>query len=298
MDGFGIGIDVGGTLIKAGLFDLGEGVLLERADAPTRDGEQEAGEPAFVAEIRRLVAGFDERAGRPADHIGISAPGLANREGSAIVCMPGRLHGLEGLNWAAVLGRKVAVLNDAHAALLGEIWQGAAAGKRDVVLLTLGTGVGGAIVSDGKLLKGHTGKGGHLGHVTLDFMGPRDNCGMPGSLEDMIGNHNVSERTGGRFSSTRKLVAAVEAGDAGAREAWNRSVRALGVAVASCVNVVDPELVLIGGGISAAWEHIHPALQAHLEEFEWRPTGGQVEIRRAGLGEWAGTYGAVYNALQ
>ncbi|NIP92572.1 MAG: ROK family protein, partial [Akkermansiaceae bacterium] len=98
---------------------------------------------------------------------------------------------LEGLEWPEALGRRAAVLNDAHAALMGEIWQGAAAGVRDVILLTLGTGVGGAIVTDGRLLRGHTGKGGHLGHVSLDFLGKPDICGIPGALEDMIGNHNV-----------------------------------------------------------------------------------------------------------
>jgi glucokinase len=120
---------------------------------------------------------------------------------------------------------------------------------------------------------------------------------MPGALEDMIGNHNVGERSGGRFASTHELVAAMKGGDAVAREIWDRSIRALAAAVASYVNVLDPELVLIGGGISQAWDVIEPGLRKWMDEFEWRPAGGQVEIRRAALGEWAGTYGAVYFAM-
>ncbi|NNC90757.1 MAG: ROK family protein [Akkermansiaceae bacterium] len=296
MSKLGIGIDLGGTAIKAAAFDLGTGALLHRATAPTRDGEEEDGRPAFAAEIRKLVRGLEDEAGTPAGVVGVSSPGLANREATAVVDMPGRLGGLVGLDWPGLLEKPAAVLNDAHAALLGEVWQGAAEGKKDVILLTLGTGVGGAVVADGKLLRGHFGKAGHLGHIALDFTGPPDICGVPGSLEDMIGNHNVAERSGGKFASTRELVEAVAAGDAVARETWDRSIRALAAGVASCVHVLDPELVLIGGGISQAWEHIEPGLKRHLDDFEWRPAGGRVEIRRAALGEWAGTYGAAWFA--
>lgn len=298
MSELGIGIDLGGTLIKGAAFDLSSGEVLQQEDAPTRDGEREGGEPAFLHEIRKLVHRFEEVAGREGTVVGVSSPGFANKAATHIVSMPGRLAGLEGLEWPDALGRKAAVLNDAHAALMGEIWQGAAAGVSDVIMLTLGTGVGGAIVTDGQLLRGHFGKGGHLGHVSVDMTGAPDICGIPGSLEDMIGNHNVAERSGGRFSSTRELVSALKTGDEGARKTWERSVRALAVAVASYVNVLDPELVLIGGGISQAWDEIETRLNVWMEEFEWRPSGGQVEIRRAALGEWAGAYGAASFARQ
>ena len=298
MSEFGIGIDLGGTLIKGAAFDLVSGEMLHQESAPTRDGEREGAEPAFVAEVRKLVADLEQRGGGQSVVVGVSSPGFANRSASHIVSMPGRLSGLEGLEWPQALSRKAAVLNDAHAALMGETWQGAAAGVRDVILLTLGTGVGGAIVTDGQLLRGHFGKGGHLGHVSLDMMGAPDICGIPGALEDMIGNHNVSERSGGHFESTWELVAAMQEGEAGAKEVWDRSIRALAVAVASYVNVLDPELVLIGGGISQAWDEIEPGLKRWMDEFEWRPGGGQVEIRRAALGEWAGAYGAAYFAMK
>jgi len=298
MAAFGIGIDLGGTLIKGAAFDLSSGELLHEDVAPTRDGEREGDVPAFLAEVRKLVARFEGLEGRESLVVGVSSPGFANRLASQIISMPGRLEGLEGLDWPEALARPAAVLNDAHAALMGEIWQGAAAGVQDVILLTLGTGVGGAIVTEGRLLRGHFGKGGHLGHASLDFYGDPDICGMPGALEDMIGNHNVRERSNGRYESTRDLVEAVKKGEEHALEVWDRSVRALAVAVASFVNVLDPELVLIGGGISEAWDEIGERLKNWMDEFEWRPGGGQVEIRRAALGAMAGAYGAAYFAMQ
>lgn len=298
MEGIGIGIDLGGTRIKGAAFEMSSGQLLHEETVPTRDGERVGGLPAFVDEVRGLVNLFETRASRTSAVIGLSAPGLANGAASRIVAMPGRMEGLEGLDWPEAIGRPVAVLNDAHAALMGEIWQGAAAGVQDVILLTLGTGVGGAIVTGGRLLRGHFGKAGHLGHSSLDFLGSPDLCGMPGTLEDFIGNHNVGDRTGGRYKSTAELVRAVGAGEEAAKEAWDRSLRALGVSVASFVNILDPELVLIGGGISEAWEQIEGPLNQWMDEFEWRPGGGRVEIRRAKLGPMAGAYGAAYFAKQ
>lgn len=298
MEGLGIGIDLGGTRIKGAAFELSNGDLIFEETAPTRDGEVFEGFPAFVEEIRGLVSRFEARDSRRSAVIGLSSPGLADATASRIVAMPGRLEGLEGLDWPETLGRPVAVINDAHAALMGEIWQGAAAGVKDVILLTLGTGVGGAIVTGGRLLRGHFGKAGHLGHSSLDLEGKPDICGMPGTLEDMIGNHNVSERTGGRYGSTAELVKAVRSGEEVAKEAWGRSLRALGVSVASLVNILDPELILIGGGISEAWGQIEVPLKDWMDEFEWRPGGGQVEIRRARLGPMAGAYGAAYFAMQ
>ena len=293
-----VGIDLGGTRIKGAIFEADTGRLLAKETLSTRDGEREGGEPAFLSQVRQLVATLEKLAGVEATRLGVSAPGLANREATAIAYMPGRLAGLEGLVWSQALAKLGAVLNDAHAALMGEIWQGSAKGMRDVVFLTLGTGVGGAVVSDGRLLRGHLGRAGHLGHLALNFQGEGDICGTPGSLEDLVGNHSVRHRSGGRFDSTRSLVDAVEAGDGFAREIWDESMRALAAGVASLINAFDPEAVLIGGGISEAWDAIQPSLSRWLDQFEWRPGGFQVEIRRAKLGEWAGVYGAAAFALE
>ncbi len=293
-----LGIDLGGTRIKGALFAADSGEMLARQMVATGDGERDAeGGPAFVAQALTLAASLEREAGLAADSVGVSAPGLANREASAIAFMPGRLAGLEGLEWSGVFGRPTRVINDAHAALMGEIWRGGARGLRDVVFLTLGTGVGGAVVSEGRLLRGHLGRAGHLGHLALDFRGGGDICGTPGSLEDLVGDHSVAARTGGRFTSTRDLVAAVEAGDASAGEMWETSMRALAAGVVSLINAFDPEAVIIGGGISEAWSAIETPLARWLDDFEWRPGGHRVAVRRAALGEWAGVCGAAHWAM-
>lgn len=294
----GIGIDLGGTRIKSARFDLDTGRLLATVLAPTRDGECTGTEPAFATGVRELLREHEDAAGEPAAIIGVAAPGLADRDGSCIRFMPGKLDGLENLVWSDFLQRPARCLNDAHAALMGEIWQGAAKGREDVVLLTLGTGVGGAVVSGGRLLQGHLGRAGHLGHLTVNLDGPLDATGTPGSLEYEIGNGHLAERTQGRFQMTRDLLAAMESGDKGAEAVWARSIQALGAAVASLINCFDPEVFLIGGGIANAWQHIEPGLQQRLDQYEWRPGAHRVPVLHAALGEWAGCYGALYFAMK
>jgi glucokinase len=162
---------------------------------------------------------------------------MAARDNTAIAVMPGRLHGLEGLNWTEYLGtkRKVPVLNDAHAALVGEAWVGAARGLTDVIMLTLGTGVGGAAIIGGNLLQGHIGRAGHLGHNCLDMNAPKDVTGIPGSIEYFIGNWNIRERTDGHFATTHALIQAYCRGDPSARQVWERSIRALACTIATYV---------------------------------------------------------------
>lgn len=295
---FGIGIDLGGTRIKSARFDLSTGELLATAMKPTRDGELVEGEPAFAAGIRELIANHETEAGGKAQVVGVSAPGLADRLGTCIRFMPGKLDGLENLVWADFLQRPVACLNDAHAALMGEIWQGAAKAREDVVMMTLGTGVGGAVVSGGRLLHGHIGRAGHLGHVTVNLDDPPDIANTPGSIEYAIGNGYLAQRSQGRFHMTSDLLAAVEAGDAAATAVWDRSIQALAATVASMINAFDPELVLLGGGIANAWQHVEPGLLRWLDQYEWRPGGHRVPVQQAQLGEWAGCYGAVHYAVR
>lgn len=284
-----IGIDLGGTQIK-GVVVSDRGDVLRRELRATDDaggGWQET--------IRGLVSEL----GEPLP-VGISAPGLAARDGRSIARLPGRLRGLEGLDWSRVLGRTslVSVTNDAHASLLGEAWIGAACGLRDVVMLTLGTGVGGAILADGRLLRGHLGRAGHLGHTCLDVNGPPSIAGTPGALECAIGNFNIRERTGGLFENTLALIAASQTGDAFAREIWLASIRALACSLASFINILDPAAIIIGGGIAQAGDALFEPLRDELGRIEWRPFGQAVPVLRAELGEWAGAIVAAGEALR
>ncbi len=284
-----IGIDLGGTLIKAVLVkDSGE--ILRREARPTDDGDLRG----WLEGVRALAAEFGDEA-----LLGISAPGLAAPDGESIAALPGRLKGIEGLHWTTRLGRshRVPVTNDAQAALIGEAWIGAARGTRDAIMLTLGTGVGGAFMCDGQVRRGHLGRAGHFGHTCLDPHGAVSIAGMPGALEGFIGNYNIRERTAGRFDTTHALIAAVRAHDPFAGECWHESIRALACAIASFVNILDPEAVILGGGIAQAGDALFLPLREEYARVEWRPAGTSVPLLPAALGEWAGAIGAARVAL-
>lgn len=291
---YAIGVDLGGTNIKIAVVSH-DGEVLEYLTCET---EGNAG--SWAETIKQQIAETQNQRGEPASHIGLAAPGLAARDGLSIVNMQGRLQGLEGLVWTDFLQtpRPVGVLNDAHAALLGEVWRGAAAGFSNVVLLTLGTGVGGAILADGRLLKGHIGRAGHLGHVSLNPDGLPDIVGTPGSLEQMIGNCTLRDRSAGRFSSTRRLVEAHLAGDSAATDIWMRSIYQLAAGVSSIINAFDPEVFILGGGIARAGEALFTPLAGFMEQLEWRPLGHRVLILRAALTDHAGALGAVYYTIR
>ena len=290
---YSIGVDLGGTNIKIVVIS-NDGNVLEYLTCDTADAEG-----SWAGTIKYRLELIQKQRGSSPCHIGLAAPGLAAKDGRSIAYMQGRLQGLEGFVWQDFLEFQcpVVVLNDAHAALLGEVWQGAAKGFRNVILLTLGTGVGGAVLMDGRLIKGQIGRAGHLGHVSVNSDGTPDIVNTPGSLEQMIGNYNVSERSGGRFTSTRKLVEAHLAGDSDATALWSRSIFQLGVAVASFINAFDPEIVIIGGGIAQAGAALFEPLRDILDRFEWRPMGHQVQVIPAALGEKAGAIGAAYHAI-
>jgi len=287
-----IGLDVGGTQINAAAF-CEDGSAQAEETAPTGD----EGSRDWLDHTRSVARPLLQRVSG-AVRVRVAAPGLPSKDRSRMAYMPGRLPGLEGLNWQEWLevDRGVPVFNDAQAALLGEVWIGAARDAANVVLLTLGTGVGGAAMVDGRILRGHIGRAGHLGHVSLDPRGAPDITGTPGSLEDAIGECSLPTRGKGRFASTRELVEAFRAGSPEAMDVWLRSIRALAAALAGFVNVLDPEIVVLGGGIADANEALFDPLQAHLDEFEWRPGGARVRLAKAALGRNAGAAGAAYGA--
>ncbi len=290
---FAIGIDVGGTNIKT-VAVTPEGVLLHQAQVPTAERET-----AWADRVRMAIAVVEREQGGQAGYIGLAAPGLVARDGRSVAWMQGRMESLQGLDWTDFLGspRVIPVLNDAHAALLGEAWKGAAAGSRNAVMVTLGTGVGGGAIVDGRLLRGHIGRAGHVGHISLDPDGQPDITNAPGSLEDAIGDCTVSRRSAGKYATTLNLVEAYRAGDSEAARIWLRSVRALAAGIVSLINLYDPEVVILGGGIVNASEALLAPLTADLAVFEWKPAGGEVRIVTASLGEAAGAWGAAANAL-
>lgn len=289
-----IGIDMGGTEIKAASFSA-DGTMIGQWTRETRDAPGGT-VPGFAETVRNLLGEIGGE-GMP---LGLAAPGVAAKDGRSIAFMPGKMHGIEGFDWTSFLQRDqpVPILNDAHAALLGEIWRGAAQGSENVILLTLGTGVGGAIVCDGRLLKGAMGRAGHVGHMSISESGALSIVGTPGAFEPAIGNYSVSRRTDGRFSTTRQLVDAHLAGDVEASRVWLQSVHDLARALSSLINILDPEVILVGGGIALAGDALFDPLRAHLDRIEWRLGDHRARIVPAELGSWAGACGAAWQALQ
>ena len=289
---YAIGVDLGATNVKfVAVTETGD--VIERATESTVEAGSGWAEriPARLAQL--------QSAHGPTEWVGIAAPGLAARDGRSIAWMQGRMADVQDFDFTTRFGgrRPMPVLNDAHAAVLGEAWRGAASGARNVVMLTLGTGVGGGALVDGRLLRGHIGRAGHVGHISLDADGAADIVGTPGSLEDAIGDCTVSRRSGGRFSTTELLLDAYHAGDSTAEAVWIRSLERLAVGISSLINVLDPEVVVIGGGIARAGDALFRPLAEYLDRVEWRPLGAGVPVVPAALGEYAGAFGAAYHTL-
>jgi glucokinase len=292
MSEYAIGVDLGGTEVKI-IAVTREGKILRTERFGTSDDSAARWIAATVNQIEQIEGELGAASG-----VGVASPGLANSNGRSIRWMMGRLEPVMGLDWTVALKRKsvVPVLNDAHAALLGERWLGAARGSDNVAMLTLGTGVGGAVICDGRLIKGHLGRAGHFGHISLNPCESKDIVNTPGSLEDAIGECTRAQRGGGRYASTKAMVEAARAGDAFAKEIWLTSVRMLAAGIVSIINAVDPEIFILGGGIAGAAEYLLEPLREFLDEFEWRPTGTAVRVVLATLGDRAGALGAAHHA--
>jgi glucokinase len=286
MSKIAIGIDLGGTRIKTIVVD-GKGGLLYQEYTATNDGYEN-----WKKTILSSIDQAKENLGLRNYVVGISAPGIPDENNSVIEFMPGRLQGLENFDWSSYLGKKTWVLNDAVAALMAEATLGSAREKRNVVMLTLGTGVGGAILIEGKPYQGNFQKAGHIGHISLNCEHDVDITGMPGSLEDAIGNCTIHKRSMGRFKDTHSLLEAYRKGDHFAKWVWLASVRKLSIAIASISNMISPECVILGGGITEAANDLIEPLESFLSVYEWRPGGKRVEVIKAQFNDMAGAIGA------
>jgi glucokinase len=229
-----IGIDLGGTRIKGVVVDEA-GNLLQQVYMPTNDGDEAVWKKAVADTVNELRQGLNGNV-----VIGISAPGLPNKENTTIAFMPGRLEGLENFVWRDYLQYPAFVLNDGVAALVAEAKTGAAKNSTNAIMITLGTGVGGALLINKQPYQGSFNKAGHIGHMVINDSGEHDVTGMPGSLEDCIGNCTIVRRSKGKFTSTHELVKAYRDGDEFAKTVWLTSVKKLAIGLASASNFISP----------------------------------------------------------
>lgn len=294
-----IGVDLGGTNIKGVLLNAKGEVLMQMVQKTASSKSCDPTEQPWKDMVKQMVSELRSNSPHPVSAIGLAAPGLPNECNSAIRILPERLNGLENFVWSDYLDEKeVWVTNDAHAALIAEAVFGVGKGIRNIVMLTLGTGVGGGLLINGELYQGNFQMAGHLGHMTLDV--DRDDpgiTGMPGTLENAIGDVTVGKRSFGRFASTKALVEAYEAGDAFATYVWLNSVRKLALGLCSLNNLLSPDLIILGGGITKTGESLYKPLADFMEVYEWKNVGKKCPVRNAYYHDLAGAVGAAGFAL-
>lgn len=286
-----LGIDLGGTAIKLGRFDQAGNCLQSLTVATPQPATPEAVLTAIVDAIAQIDPDQISVA------IGIGTPGPTDAEGR-IAKVAINLTGWQDVPLADWLEAKTArptvLANDANCAGLGEAWLGAGRSFQDLILLTLGTGVGGAIVLNGQLFVGRDGAAGELGLITFNPDGPPCNSGNRGSLEQYTSIQAIRRRTG---LDPEKLGKLAEAGDAEALAFWQSYGRDLGIGLSSLIYVLTPEAIVIGGGISASAEFFFPAVLAEIEQRVLLSSRSGLQILRAKLGNQAGIVGAAKLAL-
>ena len=310
MKEYAFGIDLGGTTAKVGLFTTA-GALLEKWEVATDTSN--AGEH-ILENLADAIHGKMKENGISAEQVegvGIGVPGpVLDSRVVPVICA--NLGGWGERNVSAQLsglldGIKVLVGNDANVAALGEIWMGAAKGCRNAVMVTLGTGVGGGVIVNGKVIDGAHGAGGEIGHITVN---PHETavcgCGKHGCLEQYSSatgvvrcmnklldeNPDAPCSLRGKAFEAKDVFDAARSGDALAAREVDEMANILGMALANVANTVDPEMFMIGGGVSRAGAVLFDPLVAHYKTYAF-PSCRETPIKAASLGNDAGIYGAV-----
>ena len=296
-----LGMDMGGTRLKAAVLDTDFKIQKtfycnKNTDKNTRDMSTYEWKQIINTHLNQLKAEY----GANPISFGISTPGIPNKLHTKIGHMPKRLTEIQDLNWSALLDfqKQIYILNDAKAAFIAELQTDALRNTKNVFMLTLGTGVGGAAMVDGIILEGHLGRAGHLGNISVDMDGRQALTNIPGGLDNLIGNCQIEDRTYGLYSDPIQLEKDYEAGNTIATEYWLKMVKALAVGIASLINVLDPEIIVIGGGISNAEDNLFKPLADYLTMYEWRPYGDPIPIIKAIQGDFSGAIGAAIYAYR
>ena len=305
MEKYVFGIDIGGTTVKCGLFTV-KGELLEKWEIPTRTENNGA---AILPDVADTVLKKIQEKGLAKEEIagiGIGVPGPVNEQGE----VPGAVN----LHWGYVnlagdmekmTGLRVKAGNDANVAALGEMWKGGGAGCQSIVMVTLGTGVGGGIINNGKIVTGAHGAGGEIGHIHVtDDVECNCNCGNHGCLEQVTSATGITYLANRRLKkedrpsmlrggevNAKTVFDAVKAGDELAKEVAEEFGKYLGTALASVACVVDPEVFVIGGGVSKAGQIILDYIKKYYAQYAFM-TCKQAGFALAKLGNDAGIYGA------
>ncbi len=313
-----VGVDLGGTSINVGVVPFDGGPVLGMRSLPTLADRG----PKFVVDriasmIRDAIhdatreVGFDATA---VVGVGLGSPGPLDRRSGTVIETPNlgwRNFPLRDLISNAV-GLEAELDNDANAAALGEWWQGAGKGVETLVGLTLGTGIGGGIVLGGKVFHGVADVAGEVGHMTIDSTGRRCKCGNYGCLEAYASGPAIAARAieglqsgepsllptmvEGELSriTAETVYEAIVAGDDYAREVMRDTAKFLGTGIANLINILNPEMVTISGGVTRAGDHLLEPLKAEVRRRAFRHASESCRIVTSSLGSMAGVIGAAY----
>ena len=312
MSAYAIGVDLGGTSIKAALVERAAGIVRSAEFSTGAERGVEHVLSQLEAAVRSMLANGP---GHPIQGVGIGAPGTIDLARTTLIHPP-NIPGWGRVNLCEVLGARlngalrVLLENDANAAALGSAYYGAGQPYRDFIMVTLGTGVGGAIVAGRKLFRGTTGAAGEIGHMSICYDGPKDRAGIAGSIEAYLGQHFLTAHAREQLKSRpgnllyqlagndlsqltpALLSAAAEQGDEAAKAVLRWAGHKLGCVLGSCVHLLDIRVVIVGGGVSQAGVHLlDPARKSILACTKDGMREG-VTIVRETLGNEAGTLGA------
>ena len=310
MKEYAFGIDLGGTTAKIGLFTT-SGALLEKWEVATDTSN--AGEHILENLAAAVLGKMKEQSIQPeqVEGVGIGVPGPV-LDSSIVPIVCANLGGWGERNVSAQLsglldGLKVLVGNDANVAARGEIWMGAAKGAKNAVMVTLGTGVGGGVVVNGKVIDGVHGAGGEIGHITVNRHETAVcGCGKRGCLEQYSSatgvvrcmkklldeNPDTPCVLRGTEFAAKDVFDAARNGDALAAREVDEMSDTLGMALANIASTVDPEAFLVGGGVARAGDVLFAPLNKHFQEYAFKSCR-ETPIKQASLGNDAGIYGAV-----
>lgn len=307
MKKYGFGVDVGGTTIKMGFFET-SGKLIDKWEIKTdtsNGGENILSDIAKAIDNKLAQEGISKN---DVQGVGVGVPGPVNSKGIVLKCV--------NLGWgvfnveeelASLTGLKVKAGNDANVAALGEMWQGAGKGSEDMVMVTLGTGVGGGIIVDGKVIAGANGAGGEIGHITVNNDEIEAcNCGQYGCLEQYTSATGIVRMAKRKLAKTDEETSlrAVEElsaktifdeaknGDKIAGELVEELGKILGGTLSNIAAVTNPEVIVIGGGVSKAGQILIDTIHKHFTESVFHACK-DTRFVLAGLGNDAGMYGCV-----
>lgn len=290
-----LALDIGGTKLAVGVVDAAGGVhsFLVAPSNAERGPEETLARLFELGKQAVAASGLEIRA------VGIGCGGPLDSERGVLIAPP-HLPGWRDVPVAALaeqaFGKPALLENDAAAAAAGEHRFGAGVGTHHMVYLTISTGVGGGAIVDGRLYRGAMGNGVEFGHVTVDWHGrPCRGCGRRGCLEAYVSGTSIAERAeeaGMTGATASDVAAAAREGDARAVRLWDDTVEALACGLTSIVNLFEPELIVIGGGVSQTGEQLLAPVRERVRAQAMTPAGTDVNLVAAALGEKVGVVGA------